>query len=535
MKNDVKYSLRLLTGDIFGAITAAIIALPLSIAFGVASGVGAQAGLYAAIAIAVSAAIFGGTRAMVSGPTAPMIVAMAAIVTHSADSLAEAFTIVMLAGVLQIGFGIFRFGRFIAYTPYSVISGFMSGIGVIIIALQVLPVLGVSLENQEGVGIISQIPEILGSINMHAVSVAAVTLLSIMLWPLKLHRFIPATLGALIVGTLIGYFIFKQAPVVGTIPKGFPELQVPVLGLEFLVKVIQPALVLAIIGVIETLLVALISDAMTRSQHKPNREIIAQGISNILSGLVGGLPGSGSPVPTIVNIKAGGRTRVSAILCGLILFAFLFDLGRLVEQIPLAVLAALLIRIGWNVIDWRFISRIHKIQRTHVTVMVLTAFLTVFVDLITAVAIGLIASGMINAMNAESIELDSVLSVPLIDPDSDDVYSSRTGLVRMTGRFTFASASRLQHVIAADIRDHEVVIFDFSQTDDLDDSAVIVIGALISSSYEQGKPCVILGLDKKIGRLLHSLQALEQVDDSNYVDTLDEAKKLAKSLLPPSS
>ena len=415
-EKNVKYSIGLLRGDIFGGITAAIIALPLSIAFGVASGVGAQAGLYAAIAIAVSAAIFGGTRAMVSGPTAPMIVAMAVIVTHSADSLAEAFTIVMLAGLLQIGFGIFRLGRFIAYTPYSVISGFMSGIGVIIIALQVLPVLGVSLEDQEDVGIISQIPEILISMNGHAVGVAAVTFLTILYWPLKLHRFIPATLGALIVGSLIGYFIFQQAPVVGTIPKGFPELQIPVLGLEFLVKVIQPALVLAIIGVIETLLVALISDAMTRSQHKPNREIVAQGISNILSGLVGGLPGSGSPVPTIVNIKAGGRTRVSAILCGLILFAFLFDLGRLVEHIPLAVLAALLIRIGWNVIDWRFISRIHKIQKTHVTVMVLTAFLTVFVDLITAVAIGLIASGMINAMNAESIELDSVLSVPLIDP-----------------------------------------------------------------------------------------------------------------------
>ncbi len=527
----MNYSLKLLKGDIFGGITAAIISLPVAIAFGVASGVGAQAGLYAAIVIGFFAAVFGGTPAMVSGPTAPMIIAMAVIVTHSADSLAEAFTIVMFAGLIQIGFGVFRVGRFIAYTPYSVISGFMTGIGIIIISLQVLPILG--LENPESgfKEVFAQLPEILSSINWHAIGVAAATLIAIVAWPLALHRYVPATLAALVAGSLLGVFVFTDAPVVGAIPSGIPDLQIPILELDFLIGVISPALVLAIIGSIESLLVALISDALTRSRHNPNKEIVSQGIANMFSGLFGGLPGSGSPIPTIVNIKAGARTRVSAILAAFCLLLFLFDLGRLVEQIPLAVLALLLVRIGWHVIDMRFLSRLHKIEKAHVTVMLLTALLTVFVDLLTAVAIGLIASGMINAINAEKIELDSVISVPLIDINSEDPFTPRMGLVKMIGRFTFASASTLQHVIAEDIREHEVVIFDFSETEDMDDSAVMVIRQLVVSSFEQGTPCVVLGLSDHVGRLLRSFHALEGIDEGNYVETLDEAKAVASKFL----
>ncbi len=528
---DVNYSFKLLKGDLFGGVTTAVIALPVAIAFGVASGVGAVAGLYAAIAIALFAAVFGGTPAMVSGPTAPMVVAMAVIVTHSADSLAEAFTIVMLTGVIQICFGLFRLGRFIAYTPYSVISGFMTGIGIIIISIQFSPVLGLPSPGGGAVGSILNLPSALPNANIQAVLLAACTLVLMIFWPLKLHRIIPDTLGALALGTLLGVFLFTDAPVVGTIPSGIPSIQLPVLNFEFLIHVLEPALVLAIIGSINSLLVSLIADAMTRSRHNPNREIIGQGLANLLSGLFGGLPGSGSTVPTVVNIRAGGRTRVASILVAVILGTFLFDLGRLVEQIPLPVLAALLLKIGYHIIDWRFIARLHKIEKTHLTVMLLTASLTVFVDLITAVAIGLIASGMINSMKAEALELDSVVSVPLLDLESDDPFSARTGLVRMTGRFTVASASTLQHVIAEDIRAHEVVIFDFSATEYMDDSAVMVIRQLVISSNEQNKPCIVMGLNKKMTALLQSLDALPGINDSDYVETLEEARKIADNYL----
>ena len=526
------YTAKFLKGDVFGGITAAIIALPIATAFGVASGVGAVAGIYAAIAIALFAAIFGGTPSMVSGPTAPMAVAMAVVITHSATSLAEAFTIVMFTGLIQIGFGAFRLGKFIAYTPYSVISGFLTGIGIIIISMQILPVIGAPTATDGIRQTIKFLPDALSNINLHALAVTGFTLAMIVVWPKKLHRFIPDSLGALLLGSLLGMFVFTQAPVVGSIPSGIPSIQVPVLEPEFLIRMIEPALVLAIIGSVETLLVALVADAMTRTRHKPNKEIVGQGIANIFSGMFGGLPGSGSPVPTVVNIRAGGRTRVSGVLVALILFTFLFQLGELVERIPLAVLAALLLKIGWHVIDWRFVKRLTKIEKSHVTVMLLTAGLTVFVDILTAVAIGLIVSGMINAMNAEPLELDNVISIPLIDDfDTEDPFSARTGLVRMSGRFTVASAGTLSHVIGEDIREHEIVIFDFTPTEYMDDSTVMVIRQLVLSSYEEGKPCIVMGLSDDMAKTLNSLDALQEIDKANFVETLEEARQIANEYL----
>ena len=520
-----------LKGDIFGGVTTAVIALPISLAFGVASGVGAAAGLYAAIAVGFFAAVFGGTPGLVSGPTAPMAVAMAVVVTHSASSLPEAFTIVMLAGLLQIGFGAFRLGRFIAYTPYSVVSGFLTGIGVIVISMQVLPVLGSPMATDGFHGTVAGLPAALATINSDAIFVAVITLATAVLWPRTLKRVMPDALAALLVGTAAGILIFDQAPTVGTLPSGIPTLQVPVLAGEVLIKMIEPALVLAIIGSIDSLLVALIAGAMTRAQQQSNKELVGQGIANIVSGVFGGLPGAGSPVPTVVNIKAGGRSRLAGILVALLLFAFLFDAGKLVEPIPLAVLAGLLIHIGWHVVDWRFLTRVKQMETPHLVVMSITAVLTVFVDLLSAVAIGLIASGMINAMHTEEIELDSVVSVPLLDLDSDDPFSARTGLLRLAGRFTVASAAKLSHVIGADIREHEVVIFDFSKTEFLDDSAVMVIRELISDASEQKKPCIVMGMSLKIEKSLRGLGALKGIETANYAESLDHARQIADQFL----
>ncbi len=531
MNIPVQYSLKLLKGDVFGGITAAVIALPIALAFGVASGVGAAAGLYAAIAIALFAAIFGGTPAMVSGPTAPMAVAMAVVVTHSANTLAEAFTIVMFTGALQIVFGVIRVGKFISYTPYSVISGFLTGIGVIILSMQILPVIGAPTSTEGLVGTIKALPNALTNINIDSVIITAATLGAMIFWPRKLHQYIPDALGALLLGSCLGMLIFQQAPVVGAIPSGIPTLQLPVLSGEFLIRMVEPAVVLAIIGSIESLLVALVADAMTRSRHDPNKEIIGQGVSNIVSGLFGGLPGSGSPIPTVVSINAGGRTRVAGVIVAAVLFTFLFQAGKLAAQIPLAVLAALLLRIGWAVIDWRFINRINKIDKSHVAVMLMVALLTVFVDILTAVAIGLIVSGMINAMHSEPLELDNVVSVPLLDLESEDPFSARTGLVRLTGRFTVASASTLTHVIGHDIAEHEVVIFDFSKTDYLDDSAIMVIRQLVMTSIEEKKPCIIMGLSEKMASSLDSMAALSGIAEYFFVDTLDQAREVADKFL----
>ena len=389
----MRCSLQTFRGDVFGGITAAVVGLPVALAFGVASGLGALAGIYGAVSVGFFAAVFGGTRSQISGPTGPMAVAMAVIVTTHASSLAEAFTIVIMAGLIQVLMGAMRIGRFVGYTPYSVISGFMSGIGIIIILIQTLPFLGAPVATGGPVDAIRAWPDVMGSINLSAFAIAAVTLIVGVFWPSQLKKFLPATLAALIAGTLLGVLWLTDTPVIGNVPMGLPDLQLPNLSLHLLTTGLQPALILALLGSIDSLLTSLVAGAMTRTRHNPNRELVGQGIGNMVAGFIGGLPGAGATLGTVVNLRAGGRTQVSGVLRAAILLGLVLGLGRYVESIPHAVLAGILVKVGWDIIDWRFITRIHRVQREHLLVMSITLLLTVFLDLVTAVAIGLIAAG----------------------------------------------------------------------------------------------------------------------------------------------
>ena len=273
-----------LRGDLFGGVTATIVALPVALAFGVASGLGAEAGIYSAIAVGFFAAVFGGTPSQISGPTGPMTVAMAVVVTQYASTPVEAFTVVMLGGLLQIALGLLRIGRFVAYTPYSVISGFMSGIGLIIIIIQVLPFLGIPSVAGGPLAVIRAWPELLGGYRLDALLIASVALIIGFAWRGFPARYVPGPLVALTVGSLIGFFWLSDAPIIGQVPTGLPNLYIPELAPEFLIKVIQPALIIALLGSIDSLLTSLIADSITRSRHKPNKELVGQGIGNMAAG-----------------------------------------------------------------------------------------------------------------------------------------------------------------------------------------------------------------------------------------------------------
>ena len=411
----MNYNLQLLRGDIFGGVTAAVVGLPVGLAFGVASGLGAVAGIYGAIAVGFFAAVFGGTRSQISGPTGPMAVAMAVIVTTHAGSLAEAFTVVIMAGLIQILLGVLRVGRFVAYTPYSVISGFMSGIGVIIILLQTLPFVGSPVATGGPLDAIREWPDALGDLNASALAIALVTLAVGVGWPAQLRKYLPPPLAALIAGTLLSVLWLGNTPVIGEVPTGLPDLHLPELSPNILARSVQPALILALLGSIDSLLTSLVADSMTRTRHDPNRELVGQGIGNTIAGFIGALPGAGATMGTVVNIRAGGRTQVSGALRASLLLALVLGLGRYVESVPHAALAGILMKVGWDIIDWRFITRVHRVQREHLIVMLITLGLTVFLDLVTAVAIGLIAAAMASARQLERLQLDSVVSVPLLD------------------------------------------------------------------------------------------------------------------------
>ncbi|MYD51263.1 MAG: SulP family inorganic anion transporter [Dehalococcoidia bacterium] len=548
------YSLQTFRGDIFGGITAAVVGLPVALAFGVASGLDPVAGIYGAIAVGFFAAVFGGTRSQISGPTGPMAVAMAVVVAANADNLAEAFTIVIMAGLIQILLGVLRIGRFVAYTPYSVISGFMSGIGVIIILLQTLPFVGAKVAEGGPLGAVKSWPDVMTDINVNALAIAAVTLAVGVLWPNRLRQYLPPTLAALLAGTMLSVLWLTNTPVIGDVPTGLPDIRLPELSVGALGRAVQPALIIALLGSIDSLLTSLVADAMTRTRHNPNRELIGQGIGNMAAGFIGGLPGAGATMGTVVNIRAGGSTQISGVLRAVILLALILGLGRYVESIPHAALAGILMKVGWDIIDWRFLTRVHRVQREHLLVMVITLLLTVFLDLVTAVAIGLIAAGMASARLWERLELDSVISVPLLDrnflygknefegfdldaedeedeEEEVDEYSARVGMVALRGSFSVASSNKLVNTISLDIQEHEVVIFDFTDTVSVDDSAALVVEQLIDIALDEDTECIVMGLAGRPATTLYALNVLKRVPEDHIVETLDEAREISKRLL----
>ena len=536
----MNYNLETLRGDLSGGITATVVALPFALAFGVASGLGAAAGLYGAIAVGFFASVFGGARAVISGPAPSVTVAMAVIVTGHAANLAEALTIVVLAGLLQVLLGISRVGRFVAYTPRAVVSGFMSGIGIIIMLIQIMPFLGAPAAPGGAVGAIRALPGAVGNIHFSAFAIAAATLAVSVLWPRRLSRFLPPPLAALITGTLLGMLWLSDAPVIGQIPAGLPEIQFMPPSAGFLAQALEPVLILALLGSVDSLLASLVADSLTGTRHDPNRVLVGQGIGNVVAGLFGGLPGAGATVSTVTNIRAGGRTRISSVVRALLLLALVLGLGGYVEPIPLAALAGVLMKVGWDIIDWRLLASIHRIRREHLVVMLTTMVLTVFVDLITAVAIGLIVAGMAHARQLERLELDSVVSVPLLDrmffSEREDAaelepYAARVGLVALKGIFTVASSHKLVGTFGPDIKEHEVVIFDFSGATYLDDSAAMVLEQLMDVAVQEQTELVVMGLQGSVEDTLRSLDILQRVPENRVVATLDEAREVAIDLL----
>lgn len=538
----LKYNLQKLLGDFTGGVTTAATVLPMALAYGVATGLGAIAGMYGAIVVGFFASVFGGTPARIAYTSAAMAVAMMVVLTEHAENAAEAFTIIVMAGLIQIALGILRIGRFVTYTPYSMIAGFTSGIGVIIIIIQTLPFLGAAPAPGGLFGIIRAWPEVVVGFNPHAVMVGIVSLVICVFWPSRLGRFLPGPLLALVAGTVIAMLWLREAPVIGELPQGLPTLQAPEASAGFLLSAIQPALTLALISSVNSMVASLVADSLTGTRHKPNRELAGQGIANVAAGLLGALPGAGAPSGTTVNIRAGGSSPVSGVLCAAALLAIVLGLGRIAEPIPLAVLSGILIKVGWDIIDWRLISRIRHVRRDYLLVMLLTLALTVFVDLITAIMVGLIVAGFARARESERRELSSVVSVPLLDAkffsggqDADeadvDQFTARAGLVDLRGEFSFASANELAWTIGADIEQHEVVIFDFSNTVHMDDSAALVIERLIDRAAAANTECIVLNLSGSVGDTLNSLNVFRRLPAERFVDGLESARELAGELL----
>ena len=516
----------------------------MALAYGVATGLGPVAGMYGAIAAGFLVSVCGGTPARIAYPNAAMTVAMMIVLAQHASTASEAFTIIMLAGLIQIALGVLRVGRFVNYTPYSMIAGFTSGIGLMIIIIQTLPFLGADPAPGGLLGIIRAWPDAIAALNLHAVVIGGVSLAICVFWPRRLGRYVPGPLLALIAGTAMAMLWLHDAPAIGKLPQGIPALHLPELAPEVLVSAVQPALTLALIGSVNSLVASLVADTLTRTRHRPNRELVGQGIGNLGAGILGALPGAGAPSGTTVNIRAGGTTQVSGVTCAAVLLALVLGLGWIAEPIPEAALSGILIKVGWDIIDWRLITRIRQVQREYLLVMLLTLVLTVFVDMITAIAIGLVVAGFARARLREQRELGRVISVPLLErgffsdsasDDDADEFQARIGLVDLRGEFSFASANELAWMVGADIRQHQVVIFDFSNTVHMDDSAALIIERLVDAAAAAKTECIVLNLSGPVEQTLQSLNVFRRLPAGRFVGDLEAARELAGQLLDDSA
>ena len=522
------YGLDGLRHDIFGGLTAAVVALPLALAFGVASGAGAIAGLYGAIAVGFFASVFGGTPAQVSGPTGPMTVVMGAVIATHAQNLPEAFTIVMLGGLIQMAFGVLRVGKYIVYTPYSVVSGFMTGIGVIIMIIQTLPFLGLPTSTGGVLGTLGALTQLDGSaINLQVLLVSMVSLALIIFWPKRLQRILPAPLGVLLLGTAVASYVVTGLPEVGQVPTGLPSVIVPVLSLDSFPQLFQAAFVLALLGSIDSLLTSLVADSVTRTQHQSDKELVGQGIGNLIAGLIGGLPGAGATMRTVVNVRAGGRTPVSGALHAIVLLALALGLGPLVAHVPHAVLAAILMKVGWDIIDWGYLKRMRRAPREKFVIMLVTLGLTVFVDLVTAVAVGIILASFVNSrwlaeeqlkglkLSADADEIDQ------LSADEKALLRSANGDVLVTmlhGSFSYASARELARRASPGLTGHKAVIYDFSHAGYVDTSAALAIDEMVELSQTHKQHVIISGLQGNALRALDGLGVLARIPKAQRFD-----------------
>ncbi|BDI16419.1 sodium-independent anion transporter [Nostoc cf. commune SO-36] len=539
---------RNLQGDLFGGLTAAIVSLPLALAFGVASGAGPVAGLYGAVCVGFFAALFGGTPTLISEPTGPMTVVMTAIVgsmtaANPENGLAMAFTVVMLAGIFQIFFGIFKLGKYITLMPYSVISGFMSGIGVILIILQIAPFVGQPNPKGGVLGMVQNLPQLLTQINPAETALGLLTLAIIFFMPSKIKRFAPPQLVALIIGTIVSLTIFGGTDIrrIGEIPVGLPTLQLPVFTASQMTKMLVDGAMLGMLGCIDTLLTAVIADSLTRTEHKSNKELIGQGIGNLVSGLCGGLPGAGATMGTVVNIQTGARTAVSGLTRALILLVVVLWAARITQPIPMAVLAGIALKVGVDILDWSFLKRAHKVSLKGTIIMYGVLFLTVFVDLIVAVGVGVFIANILtidrlSELQSQEVKVISDADDAVILDDEEkkwlDLGNGRILLFYLSGPMIFGVSKAIAREHSA-MADSDVLIMDLTDVPMLGVTASLAIENAIKDASEQGRHVLIVGATSKVKKRLDKFGISRFVPEHYmFVDRID-ALKQAVALVNP--
>ncbi len=540
-----------LRGDIYGGLTAAVVALPLAMAMGVASGVGAIAGLYGAIILGFFAALLGGTPSQVSGPTGPMTVVMAAIFLqftnmfpdNPAQGAALAFSVVVFGGLIQILMGFLRLGKYIELVPHPVVSGFMSGIGVIIILLQIAPLLGQATVSKP-IDAAMAIPTLVANMQMSSLLLGLFTLAIVYGVPYflpRLNRLIPSPLLALVIGTLIYIFFMAEGstPIIGEIPTGLPSFRLPTIDTSLALTMLGSSLTLAGLGTIDSLLTSLVADNITHTQHKSDRELIGQGIGNTVAGLFGGLPGAGATMRTVVNVKAGGRTPISGALHAIVLLVIVLGAGSLASEIPKAVLAGILIKVGTDIIDWDYLKRLPVVPKAGIIIMLTVFVITVGIDLMLAVGVGMVMASFLFMQRMTELQVKSMSTIT--QPEQQEYLSEKESeilatakgkimLFRLVGAMSFTSAKAMvrRH---SDTDNYKVMLLDLTEVSLIDFTSSRAIEDIIIATKDANRQVLLVGANEDVYETLEKQNILQHLSNEHIYKSRINALKKANKLI----
>jgi len=536
------YNIKNLKGDFTGGLVAGVVALPLALAFGVQSGMGATAGLYGAIAVGIFAALFGGTQTQASGPTGPMTVVSATLVAVAIEmtgSIENAMPIILLSfllgGLFQVIFGFLNIASYVKYFPYPVVSGFMSGVGLIIVILQLFPFAGLG-SSKSTIAVIQNFSQLFTDANLYALMLGGITILIYFIFP-KITKAIPSALVALIAATLIAYFFKIDVPLIGEIPSGLPSFQLGgILEVDASAygTIIEYAVVLAVLGSIDSLLTSVIADNMTKTKHNSNRELIGQGIGNMIAAAIGGIPGAGATKGTVVNINAGGTSKLSGVLHGLFLLAVLLGLGQLAAHIPLCVLAGLLIPIGFKIVDFKGLKHLLKVPRADAVVLILVLLITTFGSLIQAVGIGVALACLLfmkksGDISEQGLEVGAVADIDGNKPWQDEkefyeAYKDKVIIKHLYGSLFFGFTSYFKDQISALPDEVKAVIFRMDRVPYMDQSGLYALEDIVFDLREEGIEVLLVGLKAQPKDMLEAVDIVpDLVPEDDVFEDIDAA------------
>ena len=519
-------------GEVFGAMIAGIIAFPQALAFGVASGFGASAGIWGAIILSFIVGLVGSKVPVISGPTAPVAIILASAFAVTSGKVSDVILILIMASILQILISLTSAPKLIKYVPYPVISGFLSGIGLIIIILQT-PVLLGAVAKSSTIETLMNLPSLMNSISLHSTILGIATLLLLFFTPKFISRIIPVQLLVLVVMTVVAYYSGWDVAKISTMSVSFPKLIIPSFSIDLISKYFPLALTLAFVATSESLLTGVIIDSLTKHKHNSKQLISVHGIGNLICSLTGSMGGSAATMRSVAAVKNDAKTNLSSIISSIFLLIVLLKFSWFIVQIPICVLAGILIKIGLDIIDFKILKILKFAPKDDLTVLVIVLFLTVFYNLIFAIGVGIVLSSLLyakrvadNTVIKEKQDFDTYSDYE-ISVEQSSHYKIR--ILHLDGQFFFGSISQIVSHFD-ELLETKYIILTYNSNNELDMSAIFALEDIIVRLQSQNiKLFLVITNDNVREKIIEMHTITEQIGEESLFKEEKDAITVASN------